>query len=189
MNADHAQLCSSEEWAEHIRDEVLPRALGGRTLGGHVLEVGPGYGAATRWIVGMVDRLTVIELDRRLADDLEAAWPSVTVVRGDSSTTPFDDATFTAVVCFTMLHHVPSRDGQDATFAEAARVLGPDGILVGSDSLASPSLAEFHGGDTYNPVDPDTLEERLLGAGFAQARRDVWPELGLLTFVAGRQSG
>ena len=65
-----------------------------------------------------------------------------------------------------MLHHVPSVELQDRLFAELARVLAPAGVLVLSDSIASDDLRAFHAGDTYNPVDPTTLPDRLSAAGF-----------------------
>ena len=42
----------------------------------------------------------------------------------------------------------------------------PGAALVASDSLASDGLAGMHEGDTYNPVDPATLPDRLAAAGF-----------------------
>jgi hypothetical protein len=39
-------------------------------------------------------------------------------------------------------------------------------VLVLSDSLGSDDLRAFHAGDTYNPVDPGTLPDRLDAAGF-----------------------
>ena len=65
-----------------------------------------------------------------------------------------------------MLHHVPSSELQDRLFAEIARVLRPGAALVASDSLGSDDLAAAHDGDTYNPVDPETLPDRLAAAGF-----------------------
>jgi hypothetical protein len=65
-----------------------------------------------------------------------------------------------------MLHHVPTVELQDRIFGELARVLAPDGALVLSDSVASDDLRAFHDGDTYNPVDPTTVDARLARAGF-----------------------
>ena len=41
------------------------------------------------------------------------------------------------------------------------RALRPEGVLVGSDSLAGPDLERFHDGDTYNPVEPGSFTDRL----------------------------
>jgi SAM-dependent methyltransferase len=65
-----------------------------------------------------------------------------------------------------MLHHVEPEQRQDRLFAEIARVLRPGAILVASDSLASEPLQQMHAGDTYHPVDPQTLPGRLEAAGF-----------------------
>ncbi len=54
--------------------------------GDRVLEVGPGRGALTRHLVGRVDRLILVELDRELADGLSAEWgstPGVRVIQED----------------------------------------------------------------------------------------------------------
>lgn len=40
-------------------------------------------------------------------------------MRGSSANLPFDDARFTAVVCFTMLHHVHTPRLQDELFVQA----------------------------------------------------------------------
>jgi len=37
---------------------------------------------------------------------------------------------------------------------------------VGSDSLASPGLHDFHAGDVYNPIEPSSLLSRLQTIGF-----------------------
>ncbi|MDT5068150.1 MAG: hypothetical protein QOK02_4305 [Mycobacterium sp.] len=55
---------------------------------------------------------------------------------------------------------------QDRLFGEIARVLRPGAALVASDSLASAELQAHHEGDTYNPVDPDSVPDRLAAAGF-----------------------
>jgi hypothetical protein len=59
-----------------------------------------------------------------------------------------------------MLHHVPSVALQDRLFAEVGRVLR-------SDSLASSELEAHHESDTYNPIDPETLADRLEASGLA----------------------
>jgi SAM-dependent methyltransferase len=184
MNTDHAALCSSREWARHLADEVLPEALAGVPLGGEVLEIGPGYGASTDELVRMAGHLTLVEADKELAADLAARFPAVTVVHGDGAALPFEDRRFGAVVCFTMLHHVPSTVLQDALFAEAHRILTPGGVFAGSDSVGSAGLRDFHRGDTYVPVDPATLPRRLRAAGFVDVDVAVTADGHRLTFAA-----
>ena len=65
-----------------------------------------------------------------------------------------------------MLHHIPTAAGQNQVLAEVLRVLRPGGTLIGSDSLASTQLHEFHAGDVYNPLEPGSLLTRLQTIGF-----------------------
>lgn len=85
----------------------------------------------------------------------------------DATALDYPDERFTGAACFTMLNHVAPVERQDRLFAEIGRVLRRGAALVASDSLASERLRQMHDGDTYNPVDPETLQTRLLAAGFA----------------------
>lgn len=170
MNEGH-QICDSPEWRAAVREEMIPWALGEVDLGDDVLEIGPGYGATTDVFAEMLRRVTSVEIDPELAARLQARYAGthVEVVNGDATQLSFPDGRFTAAVCFSMLHHVPSSQLQDRLFAEAARVLRTGAPFVAVDGLESDDVRAFHEGDTYQPVDPATLEGRLLGAGF----RDV----------------
>jgi ubiquinone/menaquinone biosynthesis C-methylase UbiE len=168
MNEAHRK-CGSDEWREAIRDVILPWALGDTDLGDDVLEVGPGYGATTDVLSAAVPRLTSVEIDEELAAMLRARFadtPTVEIVNADATALAYPDERFTGAACFTMLHHVPTIALQDRLFAEIARVLRPGAALVASDSLASAELQAHHEGDTYNPVDPDSIPDRLAAAGF-----------------------
>lgn len=55
---------------------------------------------------------------------------------------------------------------QDQLFSELRRVLRPEAVLVGTDSLETASRRELHAGDIYTPVDPSTLKGRLTAVGF-----------------------
>jgi SAM-dependent methyltransferase len=85
----------------------------------------------------------------------------------------FDDASFDAVVCFTMLHHVPSAEMQDRLLAEAARVLRPGGVFAGSDSISNWRFRLLHVFDTMVLVDPKKFPDRLRAAGFIDAEVEV----------------
>lgn len=167
MNENHA-LCATPEWAEYMESEVLEPVTAGLELGAELLEIGPGAGAATRWLRHRVSRLVALELDpdaaAQLAEDL--AGTNVMVEVGDSTQLPFPDECFDSVGCFTMLHHLPTPQKQFQTLCEAFRVLRTGGVLVGADSLASQGLHAFHEGDTYNPIDPARLLVYLQAAGF-----------------------
>jgi len=142
-------MCGSDEWRQAIREVILPWALGGTDLGDDVLEVGPGYGATTDVLSEAVPHLTSVEIDDELAAMLRERFanvPSVEIVNGDATALTYADETFTGAASFTML-----RRGAP---------------LVASDSLASDELAAHHADDTYHPVDPASLSERLAAAGF-----------------------
>lgn len=186
MNENHAILCASEGWAEHLESDVLAPLVATVDLGDELLELGPGPGAATRWLRHRVRRLVALELDPTaaalLADEL--ADSNVTVEVGDCTSAPYPDASFDSVGAFTMLHHLPTQSLQLATLREAFRVLRPGGVLLGADSLASPELHRFHEGDTYNPIDPARLLVFLQAAGFGRVTLTVGH--GLL-FTAHKQ--
>jgi SAM-dependent methyltransferase len=169
MNDAHRH-CGSDEWRAQMRDVILPWALRDVELGDDVLEVGPGYGATTDVLCRTVPRVTSVEIDGALAEMLTSRFAgvdTVEIMHGDATALAFPDGRFSGAACFTMLHHVPTEALQDRLFAEVARVLRPGAPLVASDSLASVVLKGHHEGDTYNPVDPDTLPDRLRVAGFA----------------------
>lgn len=91
---------------------------------------------------------------------------------------PFPDGRFSAVVCFTMLHHVPTPDLQNRIFAEARRVLRPGGVFLGSDSRGQGlRFRLLHIRDTKLLVDPATLPGRLSDAGFDKVDVDAGPPL------------
>lgn len=167
MNEGHI-VCDSPEWRTAVRDLIIPWALADTDLGDDVVEVGPGYGATTDVFREVVAQLTSVEIDPALAARLaeRLAGTNVTVVEGDGTDLPFPDDRFTGAVCFSMLHHVPTAEQQDRIFAEAARVLRPGAPFVASDSVHNPDLEAFHEGDTYVPLDPTHIAERLAAQGF-----------------------
>jgi ubiquinone/menaquinone biosynthesis C-methylase UbiE len=188
LNRYHQRLCRSADWAAHVADTVVPRVLDGVPLGDRVLELGPGYGASTRPLAERTKSLTALESDPKLASRLRAQLgQSVTVVDGDATDMAFGPATFTAAVCCTMLHHLPSSAAQDRLFAEVARVLVPGGVFAGTDSQPSWRFRLIHLADTCNPVDPGTLAGRLTAAGFSQVKIDTSD--GAVSFVAQTAAG
>jgi ubiquinone/menaquinone biosynthesis C-methylase UbiE len=168
MNENHAQVCSSPEWAEHIQAEVLPALTRDADLGEEMLEVGPGPGAATEWLRHRVKRLTAVETNEEAAALLAErfAGTNVVVVVGTGTDLGYPDDSFDSVGAFTMLHHVPTMAKQNKILSEAFRVLRPGGVLICSDSLASNGLHHFHVDDTYNPVDPAWVLGWLQTVGF-----------------------
>jgi ubiquinone/menaquinone biosynthesis C-methylase UbiE len=168
MNQKHLELCASDEWAEAIERWIIPATIRDAVLGDDVLEVGPGPGKTTDVLSRMVPRLTAVELNQDLAEQLadRFAGSSVDVIRGDATQLDLPDRRFSAVLSFTMLHHVPSQELQDRVFSEAFRVLRPGGLLIGCDTLDSDDFRALHVDDVCVPIDPDGLADRLSGVGF-----------------------
>jgi len=78
------------KWGQNFlaEDGVARRIVGALGAGpsDDVLEIGPGRGALTRFLIGATKTLTAVELDRRLAEDLRRRWgsvPGVTIVQAD----------------------------------------------------------------------------------------------------------
>lgn len=181
MNVLHRRICRSDSWAERMHGTTLPWATHDVDLAGEVLELGPGYGVTTRWLALRAGALTALEVDPVMAADLRDGLGrelGVDVRPGDGAALPFPDASFDAVVCFTMLHHVPTPAEQDRLFAEAARVLRPGGTFAGIDTRMSLRFRLIHIGDTLTAVDPAGLPARLTAAGLA----GPGTELGLRSF-------
>jgi SAM-dependent methyltransferase len=170
MNEVHLKLCSSDEWAEGLKRYVIPGATNGIDLGEHLLEVGPGPGRTTDILKDMAPKLTAVEIDPMLAEQLSkrTAGTNVTVVEADGTDMPFPDDHFSAAVSFTMMHHVPEVELQNKLFAEVARVVRTGGMFVGVDSFDSEDFRKLHVDDICVPLPPDTLEARLRAAGFSE---------------------
>jgi SAM-dependent methyltransferase len=176
VNSAHRELCSSERWAGHVRDEILPWATDDLPLPARLLELGPGYGAATDVLRGEVGSLVAVEKDPLLAAGLRdrfASDPAVDVREGDATALVLGDDSVDGATCFTMLHHVPSTELQNRLFAEVARVVRPGGVFFGVDSLGGRSFSRLHDGDVCVPVDPLTLAERLEECGFTDVSVSV----------------
>jgi SAM-dependent methyltransferase len=181
MNLLHRYRCSSSNWAKMVADQLLPWALDDVELGPRTLEIGPGYGATTCALLERATSLTAVEVDAPMAGRLERLYGDrARIIHGDGTKTGLPDGEFTSVVCFTMLHHIPSPDLQNRLFAEAFRVLQPGCTFAGSDGVASLSFRLKHIADTYNPILPEDLQARLRKAGFtdvlvdANASRQRW---------------
>jgi len=169
MNLIHLWYCNSGGWARALHGRIMPWVLDDVELGSDVLEIGPGPGRGTEWLMRRVPKLTSLEIDHRLADKLKARMTetNVTAVEGDGTKMPFPDASFSGAVSFIMLHHVPSKELQDRLIAETFRVLKPGGAFAGADSIPSLRWNFFHLFDTRVPVDPEGFSGRLESAGFA----------------------
>jgi SAM-dependent methyltransferase len=74
-----------------------------------------------------------------------------------------------------MLHHIPSTSLQNRLLMEVHRILKPNGIFAGTDSIDSRYFGLLHLFDTCVLVDPETFSDRLSAAGFQDVQVDVNP--------------
>jgi SAM-dependent methyltransferase len=102
------------------------------------------------------------------------AGTNVDVINRDATDTQLPSNRFSGATSFNMLHHVPTADAQDAIFAELARVLRGGGLLIAQDAVYNEATEAFHEDDTYNPIDPAGLPDRLAAAGFGDIAVDTF---------------
>ena len=115
MNLLHRLLCRSALWRWTVDRCVIPWVLEGLDPGEVVLELGPGPGLTTDVLRERAARLTAVVIDSRLASSLQERMKNtnVEVVEADATAMPFPDGSFSVVLSFTILHHVPSVTLQD----------------------------------------------------------------------------
>jgi arsenite methyltransferase len=125
--------------ADYLGD--LPLAQGAR-----VLEIGCGTGAIARAVATLPAVGEVVGIDpspvfiHRAREAADGA-PGVSFVIGDGRELPFEDSSFDACVCHTVLSHVP---GPGAVLSEALRVTARGGHLAvfdGDYSTTSVAIA------------------------------------------------
>jgi SAM-dependent methyltransferase len=169
MNSSHIEFLSSPEWARRLETDLLPWIEAAGDLGDDVLEIGPGPGLTTDLLRNHVARVTAIEVDPSLAGPLQRRLEgtNVEVICGDASESNLESDRFSAATSFSVLHHIPLVSDQDRLFAEIGRLLRPNGIYVGADSLDTETIRAAHRDDVFTPVDPDALSQRLQRAGLA----------------------
>jgi ubiquinone/menaquinone biosynthesis C-methylase UbiE len=175
MNRFETWFCGSPFWRYVTRQQLLPWILQGSELGGHVLELGAGPGAATEQLQLRAGRVTSLEYNHGFAARLGArvSGTNASVIQGDASTLPFPDSTFTSAIAILMLHHLRSHELQDRAFAEIVRVLLPGGVFLAFEIQDGWMHRLGHIRSTFVPVDPATASARLTAAGFSRAAVDL----------------
>jgi SAM-dependent methyltransferase len=174
MNDVHLQILVSPQWAQTLRDELFPWLDQAGELGDDVLELGPGPGLTTDLLMGRAARVTAVELDVHLAGRLaeRLAGTNVTVICADATGTDLPSERFSAVVCLSMLHHVPTTTLQDKVLVEGFRVLRHGGRFLAIDAVDCEATRQLHVNDTFVPMAPGTAAERLAAAGFSDITID-----------------
>lgn len=162
--------------------ELRPRA------GDRVLDVACGAGALVVDVAPRVERAVGVDLSdgmleiarsRLLAAPDAHHLANVEFLLGPSDALPFDDGSFTALICTTALHHFPD---PQRSIDEMARVLEPGGRLVIGDAcrdspatkLADPLYRRFEEGHVGLQRKRD-IEAMLTRAGLRVTRScHVW---------------
>jgi ubiquinone/menaquinone biosynthesis C-methylase UbiE len=108
------------------RRRTVRRLLSRYRAGVPMLDAGCGTGLN---LASMPAGSTGIDLNPRNLDLIRQRLPQQNVVLGDIEAMPFEDRSFSTVVCTEVLEHVPY---PDKALAEMARVLKPGGLLIGS---------------------------------------------------------
>jgi SAM-dependent methyltransferase len=175
MNRVHLDYLASGAWADRLRADLIPWIDRVAALGDDVLEVGPGPGLTTDILRERTASVTAVEIDPDLAAALaeRLAGTNVTVIAGDAAAVDLPDGRFTAATCFSVLHHVPTVEEQDAVLARIRSLLQPGAALYAVDIRDVDFLRDVHEDDVYNPLGESTLVDRLHRAGFADVDLDI----------------
>ena len=147
MSWHERAFCRSGAWSWFAQQVVVPWALRAETLSGDVLELGSGSGAMAAGILARNPgvRLTATDYDNAMVALASARLASygerASVRQADAAALPFPEERFDAVLAFLMLHHVGR---WEQALGEAARVLRPNGLLIGYDLLANRATRALH---------------------------------------------
>jgi len=120
-------------WLRARLAELRQRAPGGR-----LLDIGAGSGLVARCAEGLFDVRVGLDVSARVLAAGRSAYGLAVV--GDAARLPFADASFDAVACFAVLHHLYAFD---ALVAEAARVLAPGGVFYSDHDLDAAFYRRF----------------------------------------------
>jgi ubiquinone/menaquinone biosynthesis C-methylase UbiE len=129
--------------------QALLREHGAWPLDGRdIVDVGCGNGSVLREFVSWgaeSARCSGIDLLDERAEAARAAEPAMTIVQGDASKLPWDDASFDLAVQFTLLSSVLDDAMRRAIAFETRRVLRPGGLVVVYDFVWNPLNRDVRG--------------------------------------------
>lgn len=97
-----------------------------------VLDVGGATGVHATWLAAEGRRVHVVDLMHhhvQAAARLDGSPGRITAAVGDARDRPVPDGSFDAVLLFGPLYHLVSREDRLRAWAEARRVLRPDGLI------------------------------------------------------------
>ena len=148
--------------AQHVKRYAFARPLCARK---RVLDAGCGTGYGTAYLAESAERVIGLDASEDALDYARRRYrgDNVEFLRGDLHSLPFADGSFDAVVSFEAIEHL---ERPEAFLAEAARVLGDDGVLVVSTPRAAQTTREPP--NPYHRVEFSRADfERLLRQHFA----------------------
>ena len=190
MNLAEHLICSSSAWRYLTQRQLLPWLLSDVRLGDHLLEIGAGYGAATRYLNTQIPRVTSLEYDHGAVCKLKSQSDKgcSATVQGDAARLPFASETFSSVLAILVLHHLKSTQLQDQTFAEAFRVVRPGGVFIVFEICDSWLHRIGHVRSTFTPLAPGSVSPRLAAAGFSGVNLDLRKGGFRMTAIRPRQT-
>jgi len=122
---DHRRSPRLEAWLRERLAELRKRAPGDR-----LLDLGAGSGLVTRCAEGVFGMRVGLDVSPRILAAHRASFDLA--VAGDVDSLPFADASFDAVTCFAVLHHLYAFEG---LVAEVVRVLRPGGVFYSDHDM------------------------------------------------------
>lgn len=173
--------------------EAMTRALVQLLSLGRVLDIASGDGVMGELLTHRAETIDCVDIsDKVVAAGRErvAAFENVHFHQGDMHALPFGAGAFDTVL---MMHALPYSRQPGEAVAEAARVLGPGGRLVGATlkSHRHGSHVETFG-HANNGLAVDELEQLIEQAGLEASFCDVTsierktPNFEIITFLAGK---
>lgn len=155
---------------EHVHRYAFARRFAG---GGRVLDAACGEGYGSALLAEVAGEVTGVDLDPATiqhARNKYAAARNLRFAEGSTAALPLPAGSVDLVVSFETVEHLPATD-QPAMFAEFARVLAPDGLLL----VSSPNRTEYTDRRAYrNPFHLHELDReelaRLLAERFKASR-------------------
>lgn len=175
-----------DQWSRRFEYPFCFGGLQGLAPGSRVLDAGSGFTFFPYLLAEQLDaRITCVDLAdlSNLFDASPYRDRSVDFATGDLGKLPFEDATFDAVVCVSVLEHM---DQPDRVVSEFRRVLKPGGRLVltmdvsldGHSQIAVPGALRLADdlSERFEPVAAPPLTTQALDAEGVLTSRTLSPE-------------
>jgi len=169
----------SKKYVEHIYDELKGKPLDRKLLDrfadevkdkGIVCDVGCGPGHVARYLFERGVNVCGIDLSQGMVAEARALNPEIEFKQGNMMSLGFEDKTFSGIVAFYSIIHIPREDVVTALI-ELKRVLKTDGLLfmafhIGDEILHVEELWEEKINADFIFFQTDEMKNYLTKAGF-----------------------